>query len=489
MSICLARATLLASVIALPALAAPPAYIAVPVPGIAPYGHAVMNRWGQVAGSSATTNGPALWTPKPANGVVGTLTNIVAQPGYPANAVAGSPGSVEAMNDRGQVTGLANVTTGGDANSKVTYVWRQNTLNSLTGALFGAKGTSVALPQVSTVFPLAVYPASINNAGVIAGHGSYYNPVLLTPAVPNGTSFAASFDNAIGTTTFFVNDSGQVAGSAYGGALANPGYDNAFVQAGFPPFSLAGLFTDPSWSATHHTVYALNTLGDTVIRAVPTSVNEVHSYLRRNGTITDIGGGFSAFASAMNDSDMILAARTEGPRSYAVLIVNGVATHLEDVVPATTTAGQAFTFGGFTYPGSINASGQILAIGSDTAGNGTFILTPAANIPGKQPKVASGAPVPAGPGLFKRKVTVTNTTAATLAGPLSVAFDRLPAGVTIPAALGTTRFAGPANDPYVNLPVASLAPAAAASVTVVFAAPAAGAVTYTARLLVGGAPR
>jgi hypothetical protein len=55
-------------------------------------------------------------------------------------------------------------------------------------------------------------------------------------------------------------------------------------------------------------------------------------------------------------------------------------------------------------------------------------------------------------------VTMTNKTSATIAGPISLVFDNLPAGVTLANATGTTVLMAPANSPYIDVPAKDLEP-------------------------------
>ena len=89
-----------------------------------------------------------------------------------------------------------------------------------------------------------------------------------------------------------------------------------------------------------------------------------------------------------------------------------------------------------------------------------------------------------------QKVTLTNTSTATITGPLSLVLDGLTTGVTLAGATGTTTSAsgGAAGSPYLNI-VGDLAPGASVSVSVRYADPKLALIQYTARVLAGPGSR
>ena len=89
-----------------------------------------------------------------------------------------------------------------------------------------------------------------------------------------------------------------------------------------------------------------------------------------------------------------------------------------------------------------------------------------------------------------QSVTITNTSAATITGPLSLALDGLTAGVTLANAAGTTTTlsGGAAGSPYLNVP-GDLAVGASVSVSLRFTDPSLVLIQYTARVLAGPGSR
>ena len=83
-------------------------------------------------------------------------------------------------------------------------------------------------------------------------------------------------------------------------------------------------------------------------------------------------------------------------------------------------------------------------------------------------------------GKYVSTFTVTNTGAATLAGPLQVEFDNLPAGITLSNASGMHNGA-----PYITLNAASLAAGASTSVTLNFSKTTTSNISYSAKVFHG----
>ena len=83
-------------------------------------------------------------------------------------------------------------------------------------------------------------------------------------------------------------------------------------------------------------------------------------------------------------------------------------------------------------------------------------------------------------GKYVSTITVTNTGADALSGPLQVEFDNLPAGVTLSNASGLHNGA-----PYITLNAASLAAGASASATLNFSKSTSANISYTAKVFRG----
>ena len=82
-------------------------------------------------------------------------------------------------------------------------------------------------------------------------------------------------------------------------------------------------------------------------------------------------------------------------------------------------------------------------------------------------------------------LTITNRSAATVTGPISLVFDNLSPNTSLSNASGATTSNTPLGSPYVTAPVTSLAPGASTSVTLQFTTPTSGGVNYTTRIVTG----
>jgi hypothetical protein len=91
-------------------------------------------------------------------------------------------------------------------------------------------------------------------------------------------------------------------------------------------------------------------------------------------------------------------------------------------------------------------------------------------------------------GRYVQTVTVKNTSAITIKGPISLVLDQLTAGVTLDKRTGYTSVMLPAGSPYVNSSV-NLAPAQSTSFQLQFTNPGGIGFSYQARVLAGTGPR
>jgi aryl-phospho-beta-D-glucosidase BglC (GH1 family) len=85
-------------------------------------------------------------------------------------------------------------------------------------------------------------------------------------------------------------------------------------------------------------------------------------------------------------------------------------------------------------------------------------------------------------------VTVRNTSASWVTGPIYLILDSLSANTTLASATGATSTLVPTGSPYVQVTAGSLAPQASVAVTLEFTVPDTGAITYDARAVSGSAP-
>ncbi len=147
----------------------------------------------------------------------------------------------------------------------------------------------------------------------------------------------------------------------------------------------------------------------------------------------------------------------------------------------------------------VGADGKTLAVSSvgifSTAQNSALEYDPAGN-PAHQVFAfqvdAAGALISRGGFSYNRRtasllqtITVKNAGANPILGPVYVALDSLSGNTALTNKNGVTANAAPLGSPYILASGGDLAGGASASVTLQFANPASGAVTYTARAIVG----
>lgn len=89
---------------------------------------------------------------------------------------------------------------------------------------------------------------------------------------------------------------------------------------------------------------------------------------------------------------------------------------------------------------------------------------------------------------FAQTLTLKNNSGAAIAGPIDVAFEQLPAGISVSGA-GTTSCNAPLGTAFVTVPgSSSLGPGANVAVKVLFTDPSKAGVTYSPRILAGANP-
>jgi glucuronoarabinoxylan endo-1,4-beta-xylanase len=89
-------------------------------------------------------------------------------------------------------------------------------------------------------------------------------------------------------------------------------------------------------------------------------------------------------------------------------------------------------------------------------------------------------------GLVVQQVTLINSTASTIAGPICFAFDSLSSNTSLTNAAGTT-VNPPVGSPFVIASSGDMAPGATLNVSLQFTLPSSGSITYAARTVTGTA--
>jgi hypothetical protein len=168
----------------------------------------------------------------------------------------------------------------------------------------------------------------------------------------------------------------------------------------------------------------------------------------------------------------------------------GAGTDLEiqnTVTVVTATANPGFQFS--TWQGNVAApSSAATTVIMNQAQTITAVFVAcgcAADVSGITTVTRSGYVLNPATGRYTQTVTVTNNSANTISGPLSLVLDGLSAGTTLFNASGTTdTFELPAGSPYVNANV-SLAAGQKTSFTLQFADSSHAAISYNTRVLTG----
>lgn len=154
-----------------------------------------------------------------------------------------------------------------------------------------------------------------------------------------------------------------------------------------------------------------------------------------------------------------------------------------------------------TYSGQAGHSYAFFAIGADQAGNverlktaaeATTVVglssTCASNVSTQVQVTRSGFGYNLTTGRFVQTVTMKNTSAAIITGPISLVIDGLTTNATLVNLAGNTACALPAGSPYINF-AGNLNPGAIASITLQFANPTRAGISYATRVLAGSAAR
>jgi len=262
----------------------------------------------------------------------GTMTDL--------GGLAPGEGSIGyAINDAGQVTGLAWLQSNTAANPYHAFIYSNGKMTDV-----GSLGWSSA-------------GIAINNSGQIAGNSNYEiaganHPFLYT----NGTMIDLAPDTIFGNASG-INNAGQVTGVAWNGSNYH-----AFIWSNGEMFFLP----DPGYSSGG----AINDAGQVTGCAGP-SIRECHAFLYSNGVMTDLGtlGGNSS-GSALNSDGLVVGGFGAGYPTHAFLYMNGTMTDLNALIDPSLGIVLANASG-------INDLGQIAATGATSAGSfHAYLLTP-----------------------------------------------------------------------------------------------------------------
>ena len=468
------------------------------LPGFAASAGYSINNFDQVSGSAATdakvvltgTIHGFLWTPVAVNSSIGSMTDLGA-------AEVGSSGAMK-INEYGQV--ILNGSWPGVGGS-VAFLWTPTAAHGSTGS---------ALPIVSTSFPSSVF--GINNLGQLVGRMYPGTAFVWTPDALNGTTGATNHTLTQGSNGPYyapgynnfgyavaINDSGLVTGSVVLDPFGRPFIHNN-GRVSFPaqnPYDFGTLgavdvlgppFQDNNQEGAGIMV-AINAVGHAAGNRVFADAQGQVALLPAYWDGSQFHGigiasGYSALGINKHD-DVVgytLLANANG-QSGAFLYRKGVLTELRDLVDPSLgwRLDRAW---------AINDAGQIVGEGVLGGVTRAFLMTPgAADVSAQVMVTRHGLRYSGNLKAFFQDVTLTNTGAATVTGPLSLVLAGLPAGVTLVNATGTTLVETPAGRPFINASAASLAAGAQVTITLRLGDPADVPIRYSTQVLAGTEPR
>ncbi len=451
-----------------------------------------VNNVGQVTGSTSTDTGVGsgnihgfLWTPDRPNGLTGAFTDLGVATSGLANGMK--------INDYGQVA----VNVG--APSEIAWLWTPTSANARSGAAVALLGTA----SPSDGFGL-------NNLGQVVGGGGPAGPFVWTPNVRNGTSGSINFTVAQGSngpydasgynchcTPAAINDGGQVAGSLFVGPYARP-IIHANGAVSFPAsnpydFGTIGL-ADLVGPQLDSGLYEGSGAFESINAAGHAAGSRI--YVDAQGNINalpvfwdgaafhPIGTGLSAHG--INNQDEVVGETWLTGlvgQSGGFLYSKGTLTELRTLVdPALGWQ--------IDHARSINDAGQIVGDGLHNGVRHAYLLTPTSvDVSAQVTITRSGLRYDPTLHRWFQTVRLANAGPTTIAGPVSLVLTNLAAGIALATAGGTTSVVAPLGRPWMDAGVASLAPGASATLSLVFNDPANLPVSYATQVLAGPGQR
>jgi len=207
-----------------------------------------------------------------------------------------------AINDSGQIVGLAG--------------------NTVTGPIYGFLYSNGMVTNLDQLTGLSLDPYDINDLGQIVGEYDttatrnaflYSNGAVTNP----GSLIPGGYENvATG-----INDSGQVVGSSQ----VDPSDDHAFLYSNGTLADLGTLGGPYSYAS------AINNSGE-VTGYSGLADDNTDYFIYSNGTMTDLG---AFIAAAINDNGQIVGYEpTPAGTPYLALYADGIVTDIESMLPA-----------------------------------------------------------------------------------------------------------------------------------------------------------
>jgi hypothetical protein len=247
---------------------------------------------------------------------------------------------------------------------------------------------------------------------------------------------------------------------------------------GFPeathPGVLTGLSTLAPLPIDFGHAWAINNRNQVLVEVQPSGSVTADCQLVTASAVVDLG---ICGSPSLNNLGQV-SFMTGGPQPLLRLYKDGnvVTIALPPQVPGFVVTGS---------PSGLNDAGQIIGFDGSTQG---VVLTPAgpcaADATAQTAVRHAGLRLDAATGHYTTTVHVKNNGTTTLAAPVSVVLDGLPATASLVNVSGATSCDTPAGSAYLNL-TASIAPGRTGTGTLEFIDPSGGRLRYTTRVLAG----
>jgi hypothetical protein len=352
-----------------------------------------------------------------------------------------------------------------------------------------AGSLSYALNSAGHILIFTVYPNDPSFNGYLGPCTAFWAYPAATrlrfPTPPQCTGLPVNGGHPLtyaGSPPVAMNDADQVVenienlycGPPYVNPAPIPTYDPAVIQAsGSFAFLPANSLTFAGAVGAEAT--EINNVGD--VHGFESDLSgQTTVVIWDSAGVHVLGPSPSGYASLNNVGQVLYASAILTPSQQWAIWQNGVST------PIQLPPGLAPTGGPY---GGLNDAGQFTA--SD--GGNFYLATPSGacgqDVTSQVQVTRGGFRLNHSTGHFTQTVTVTNTGGFSIAGPISLALDNVPANATLFGISGATLCDPPQGSPYMNLAAASLDPDVPVAGTVEFIDTANTGITYNARVLAG----
>ena len=338
---------------------------------------------------------------------------------------------------------------------------------------------------------------AINNQGQIVGYSSTPNSGQKAFLLSNGTMTDIGALNDFGvqgggiSTAFAINNKGQIAGSSYNFDHSQNGFStHAFLFDNGAMRDLGGINAIGRGINENGTVVGGSTVQDGTSHAVRFDGLGSYSDLGNLmcavqdpvGPIFCPNAHGNSAAYSINSFNQIVGYSDTQTQflEHAFVVINGTMRDLNWYIPGNSGWVLQTATG-------INDAGQIVGNGTHNGIRAGYLLTPncATDVNSNVSATRSGISFSPVTQRFGQVITITNTSSATITGPIKLVLDNLSSNAKLVNATGSTSCDAPIGSPYVQMNV-TLPPGHIVTTPVVFTDPTKAAITFDTRVL-GGA--